>query len=151
MIIKVLSFPTGVSHTFDYKLGSSKFYIALKPHPFLSSSFSICSLEKWCHNHLTISYLFFTTWVIWFPMYFSSYGIIAQFTDIFPSSKCILMNLRVDYPLFIMGPKFSRIREIRMCVAYGKSTAHSYNLQYSLKTCMIFAHIFWLKCAALSP
>lgn len=111
--------------------------------------FTICSLEKWCHNHLTKSYLFFTTWVVWCLVYSYSYSITVGFTEIFPSSKCISMILKVDYPLFIMGPKFSRIGEIRV---YWKPTAHS-PVIYSIlkKTCTIFAPIYWLIWIAPFP
>lgn len=45
MVIKVLSFPSEVLHSLDYKTGGSKLHIALKPHLFLSSPFYY--LQPW--------------------------------------------------------------------------------------------------------
>lgn len=120
MIIKVLSFPSGVLKAFNYKPRSFKFYIASKTSSFpliLFSPFS--ALKSGVTNHLTRSSLFFTTQVIWLPVCSYTYSIIAGFTETSPNSDYLSVNLKVDYPLFIMDPTFIRIRETGYTPHFG--------------------------------
>lgn len=127
MIIKALSIPTGVLHSFDHKPGSSKFYIALKSSSFSFISFLLFAALKSGVTITSQDHIYFSQ-----PGSFGSLRILIPMALLdsqkFPPTPT--MNLRVDYPLFIVGFIFSRVREIRVCIACWKPTDHSDNLQY---------------------
>lgn len=104
----ILSIPTGVLHLFDCKPGSSKFYIALKSSSFSFIFFLLFAALKSGITITSPDHIYFSQ-----PESFGSLGIlIPRSTEISPNAYCVSMNLKLDYPLFIMGPNLAGLERL---------------------------------------